>query len=114
MQAFISSCIIGLVLTLGSPIMSLAEESVPESAPAAVLETDPSSSEDQGVQSSGFFSKLPAPPKAPKIRSLSTSEKNLAKAVFSKHHQLRHGENHRYAGSRGKTVDHQHAAHVYE
>ena len=82
MQAFISSCMIGLVLTVGSPIMSLAEESVPESAPAAVLETDPSSSEDQGVQSSGFFSKLPAPPKAPKIRSLSTSEKNLAKVVF--------------------------------
>ena len=82
MQAFISSCMIGLVLTVGSPIMSLTEESVPESAPAAVMETDPSSSDDQGVQSSGFFFKLPAPPKAPKIRSLSTSKKNLAKAVF--------------------------------
>jgi hypothetical protein len=43
---------------------------------------DPSGTDEQGVQSRGFFPKPPALPKAPKIRSLSTSEKNLAKSVF--------------------------------
>jgi hypothetical protein len=82
MQAVISSCVIGLFLTFGSPVVALAEESGPEPASEVVTETAPSIPDDQGVQSRGFFPKPPAPPKAPKIRSLSTSEKNLAKSVF--------------------------------
>ena len=72
MQAVISSCVIGLLLTFGLPVVALAEEPVAEPASEAVLETAPSSPDDQGVRSRGV----------PKIRSLSTSEKNLAKSVF--------------------------------
>jgi hypothetical protein len=82
MQAFISSCVIGVFLTFGSPVMGLAEEPGTEPTSEGGMETAPSGSDDQGVQSRGFFSKPPAPPKAPKIRSLSTSEKNLAKSVY--------------------------------
>ena len=82
MRTIISICVIGLLLTFGSSIMALAEKSVIPLTPEAVPEANPSSSDDQGVQSRGFFPKLPPPPKVPKIRSLSTAEKNLAKSVF--------------------------------
>lgn len=82
MQTFISSCVIGLCLTFGAPVVALAEEPMPEPASEAVPEMDPSGTDEQGVQTRGFFPKPPALPKAPKIRSLSTSEKNLAKSVF--------------------------------
>ena len=82
MQTLIISLITGLLLTLGIPSMGLGDEPVPLPASEAVPETGPASSDDQGVQSRGFFPKLPPPPKVPKIRSLSTAEKNLAKSVF--------------------------------
>ena len=80
MQRLVWFCVISLLLTFGAPIITLAEEPVPEPAPA--LETDPSGPADQGVQSRGFFPQLSPPPQMPKIRSLSTNEKNLAKSVF--------------------------------
>ena len=82
MRTIISSVVIALLLSFGSPIMALAEEPVTPPTSEAMPETNPSSSDDQGVQSRGFFPKLPAPPPSPKIRSLSTAEKNLAKSVF--------------------------------
>ena len=78
MRTFISFCVVALLVTFGSSFMVLAEESVP----AAVTESDPSGPDEGGVQSRGFFPSIPPPPKLPKIRSLSTSEKNLAKSVF--------------------------------
>lgn len=74
MQDFISICVIGLCVIIGSPVMVLAEVPVPEPVSEAVteVEVDPSGSDGQEVQSRGV----------PKIRSLSTSEKNLARSVF--------------------------------
>jgi hypothetical protein len=46
MQAFISSCVIGVFLTFGSPVMGLAEESGAEPASEAVMETAPSVTDD--------------------------------------------------------------------
>ncbi len=82
MQTLIINLITGLLLTLGTPIMGLADAPLPPPASEAVPETGPASSDDQGIQSRGLFPTLPPPPKAPKIRSLSTAEKNLAKSVF--------------------------------
>jgi hypothetical protein len=84
MQTFISSCAMGLVLTFGLPFFCLAEEPAHELLPPAEteMETDSSDPDNQGVRSRGFFPKFPPPPKAPKIWSLSISEKNLAKTVF--------------------------------
>ena len=82
MRTFISSAVIGMLVLFVSPIMALADEPSPEPAQEAATETESPSPDDQGVKSRGFFPKLPPPPKAPKIRSLSTAEKNLAKSVF--------------------------------
>ena len=82
MQTFISSVVIGMLVLFVSPIMALADELSPEPAQEAVTEKVPSRPDDPGVQTRGIFPKLPPPPKAPKIRSLSTTEKNLAKSVF--------------------------------
>jgi len=82
MRMYILSCLLGTVLVWMVPCMTLAEESVPEQTFEAVQEAEGTGLDDQGVKSRGFFPKLPSPPKVPKIRSLSTAEKNLAKSVF--------------------------------
>jgi hypothetical protein len=82
MWAFISGLILGTVGTFGWPLMNSAGDQMPPLISEEVTETGPPSSDDQGVQSRGFFPKIPPPPPAPKIRALSSSEKNLAKSVF--------------------------------
>jgi len=69
MRTFISSVVIAMLVLFVSPIMALADEPAPEQA---ATETESPSPNDQGVQSRGL----------PKLRALSTSEKNLAKSVF--------------------------------
>lgn len=73
---------VGIFFLLGGPVTAMVEELPSAQISPAGGETEPSSLSDQDVQSRGFLPKFPSPPPAPKIRSLSTSEKNLAKLVF--------------------------------
>ena len=84
MRTIISICVIGLLLTFGSPIMALAEEPVTPPTPEAVPEANPSKllSPIKGCNPGDFSQNSRLLPRYRKVRSLSTVEKNLAKSVF--------------------------------
>ncbi len=73
---------VGIFFLLGGSMTAMAEEPRSEQTSSTEEEADPSTPSGQEVQSRGFLPNLPSPPPAPKIRSLSTAEKNLAKSVF--------------------------------
>lgn len=73
---------VGMFFLLVGPITAMAEEPRSEQTSSTEGEAEPSIPSGQEVQSRGFLPNFPSPPPAPKIRSLSTAEKNLARSVF--------------------------------
>ncbi|MEO8326751.1 MAG: hypothetical protein ABI618_12925 [Nitrospirota bacterium] len=67
---------------MGGLTTAIAEEPRFEQTSSPEGELEPSIPSGQEVQSRGFLPNFPSPPPAPKIRPLSTAEKNLAKSVF--------------------------------
>jgi hypothetical protein len=103
--------VLALLLSFRSPIAALTEEAISEPFAAGVPVIEASSPDEQGVQSRGLFPSLPPPPK---IRSLSASEKNLAKLVFQNTINYDMVKITDTFGAWGKTMDHQHTTDVYD